>query len=143
MTCYNQVVESNPNLKGSRRTHVTTVIAFNGKEYDAERISKCFTQCHSEEVEVKLVKPSSYPDAERPIAIKFNNEYHLLVGKLSTTKEKIKLSCITKHTLKRCELMDADPLAEPRTEHRPNLSRPKPNPENTQRRFLKKSTPVV
>ena len=81
------------------------LVVFNGKEYLENRISKSIFQCHTEEVSVKEILPSLCPDSEKPIAIKFNGKYQILVGNIKTDgKEKVRLNIITKHVLKKCEV---------------------------------------
>ena len=83
------------------------LVVFNGKEYLENQISKSIFQCHTEDVDVKDILPSLCPDAERPIVIKFNGKYQILVGTIKTEgKEKVKLNVITKHVLKKCEVQE-------------------------------------
>lgn len=107
------------------------VVQFNGKEYSVEAIQKQIVMAHKEEVITKEIQPSLHPESPKAIAIKFNNQYHLLVGQVVTDREKVTLHCITKHALKRCEVVES-------VEEEIPVSRPFAPPRGSYQRTVRK-----
>jgi len=97
-------------------------IEFNGQKYKVSSLVLLTGFGHIEDVDTKditVVKGSEW-ETKHPIVYKYNNKTYLLAGTLDTTKDKVSVCVISKHTLKKA-------LANVPT---PVVSTPRPNPVN-------------
>jgi len=78
-------------------------IEFNGQKYKVSSLVLLTGFGHIEDVDTKdiTVVKGSECETKHPIVYKFNNKTYLLAGTLDTTKDKVSVCVISKHTLKK------------------------------------------
>jgi len=78
-------------------------IEFNGQKYKVSSLVLLTGFGHIEDVDTKdiTVVKGSECETKHPIVYNFNNKMYLLAGTLDTTKDKVSVCVISKHTLKK------------------------------------------
>lgn len=82
------------------------ILHFNGKEYDHTAVIAQAKQGFQAHFAVKDLDVSlAIPDVLSKVVYQFNGKHYLLVGSIQPDAETIKVQVISKHLLKKCEIL--------------------------------------